>query len=133
MRRAALALLTATAAVACRPYDSYTPVVSQDGLVPAATFARYGREQAVAVAIGRSFAEHRMTDDAEGLAGQARAAECYARRFPGVTSVVADPQGHRLTVQFQSGWRVGILPIPDGVAPDSTPGLPPRLASPCKA
>lgn len=133
MRRAALAALIAVASGACRPYDSYSPVVSEDGLVPAAQFARYGVEQAEAVAIGRSFAEQRMTDDATGLAAQATAAGCYAQRFPDVTGVVADPLGHRLTVQFRSGWRVGIVPIADGVAPDSTPGIPPRGPTPCKA
>ena len=133
MRRAALAVLTALAAGACRPYDNYSPVVSEDGLVPAAQFARYGREQAEVVAIGRSFAEQRMTDDETGLKAQANAAGCYARRFPDVVDVVPDPLGHRLTVQFKSGWRVGIVPIADGVHPDSTPGIPPRGPTPCKA
>ena len=38
--------------VACRPYDGYGPLVDDSGLVPADRFARYGAEQAQAVAIG---------------------------------------------------------------------------------
>ncbi|HEV8358377.1 MAG TPA: hypothetical protein VGQ17_16605 [Gemmatimonadales bacterium] len=118
---------------ACRPYDSYTPVANQDGLIPASRFALYGREQSELVAIGRSLAAWKMTDDAEGYAAQARSAECFARRFPDVEAVDADPSGHRLTVKFKSGWRAAVLPIPDGVAADSTPGIPPLGPSPCRS
>jgi len=116
---------------ACRPYDTAAPLDDQKGLVPAAQFARYGREQAEVVAIGRSLAAWRMTDDIEGLTAQAKNAACFARRLPGVETVDADPLGHRLTVRFKSGWRAAVLPIADGVVPESTPGLPPLGPSPC--
>src|SRR5690606_41699301 len=41
---------------ACRDYNFKRHVSSQDGLIPADQYARYGREQAIAVAIGREFA-----------------------------------------------------------------------------
>jgi hypothetical protein len=131
MHRVVLSALAVIALGACRPYDNYDPVVKQDGLIPADQFARYGREQAEVVAIGRSLAAWRMTDDEEGLTAQARRAACFARRLPGVETVDSDPLGHRLTVRFKSGWRAAVLPIADGVAPESTPGLPPLGPSPC--
>src|ERR1043166_4551994 len=133
VRRALQVGLAALALGACRPYDSYTPLASQDGLIPASRFALYGREEAELVAIGRSLAAWKMTDDAEGYAAQARSAECFARRFPDVQSVDADPLGHRLTVTFKSGWGAAVPPISDGVAADSTPGIPPLGPSPCQS
>ncbi len=112
---AALVLLAA----ACRPYDSYSPVAGQDGLIPASQFARYGREQAQAVAIGRSLAHWRMQD----RAAMAAEVEKYARTLPDVVAVTPDPEGYRLTVTFRSGWRTAVVPIDDGVRPQDTPGL----------
>jgi hypothetical protein len=131
MRRVAVAALAAIAFAGCRPYDNYAPVVDQRGLVPAAQFARYGREQAEAVAIGRSLSEWKLTEDEAGFTGQTDHAACFAKRFPDVATVDADPLGHRLTVKFKSGWRVGIIPIPDGIQPDATPGLPPLGPASC--
>jgi hypothetical protein len=133
MRRAASAALAAIAFGACRPYDNAAPIEDQKGLVPAAQFARYGREQAEVVAIGRSLAAWKMTDDEAGLTAQAKNAGCFARRFPDIGTVDADPLGHRLTVKFRSGWRTTVLPIPDGVAPESTAGIGPLGKSPCKS
>jgi hypothetical protein len=132
MRRAAVAFLSMITAGSCRPYDNYSPVVDQDGLIPPAQFARYGREQAELVAIGRSFGAWTMTQDEEGLMAQAHQAECFARRFPDVETVDADPLGHRLTIRFRSGWRAAVLPIPDGTEPESTPGISRPGPSPCK-
>lgn len=120
-------LFTLTAALAsCRTYDAYAPVTDQAGLVPASQAAQYGAEQAQAIAIGRAlgaaYAGDRPTDYARQVTGSIE----YALSLPGVRSVVPDTLGHRLTVTFASGWRTAVLPIPDGVAPDSTPGLPPR-------
>ena len=131
MRRVALAVVVACSAGACRSYDSYTPITDQAGLIPAEQFARYGRQQAEIVAIGRALAEWRMTGDQTGLTEQTERAGCFARRFPDVASVDADPLGHRLTVQFAGGWRVGVLPIPGGTAPEATPGINPLGPSPC--
>ena len=44
MRRLALAGIAALSLGACRPYDNYTPLARQGGLVSAEQFARYGRE-----------------------------------------------------------------------------------------
>jgi hypothetical protein len=48
-----------------------------------------------------------------------------------VITVDPDPLGHRLTVKFAGGWRVGIVPIPGATAPEATPGINPPGASPC--
>ena len=131
MRRVALAALAAISIGACRSYDNYSPLVDQDGLIPVEQFARYGRQQAEAVAIGRALAEWRMGADEAGAIEQTDRAACFARRFPDVESVVADPLGHRLTVKFTSGWRVGIVPIAGSTAPEATPGISPPGPSPC--
>ena len=114
---------------ACPSYDSYTPLADQDGLVPADQFARYGGEQAQAVAIGREFAMAREDDTPEGLARQADAALKFARRMPDVVEVTADTLGHRLTVTFRSGWVKGIVPLGDGrngVETENFPRVVPR-------
>jgi crotonobetainyl-CoA:carnitine CoA-transferase CaiB-like acyl-CoA transferase len=131
MRRVALAVVVAVSAGACRSYDSYTPLADQNGLIPAQQFARYGRQQAEIVAIGRALSEWRMTGDEAGLTEQTDRAACFARRFPDVATVDADPLGHRLTVKFAGGWRVGIVPVPGSTAPDATPGINPPGPSPC--
>jgi hypothetical protein len=114
IRRVSL-LLVLLAAPSCRNYDLYSRVSSEDGSVPGDQYARYGKEQAEAVAIGRRLAE-------VGPAGTDSAA-AYAGGLPDVATVDADPQGHRLTVGFKSGWRVGIVPLADGKKPAETPGL----------
>jgi len=124
MRTAWLALIPALAlAPACRTYDHYSPVVDQNGLVPATRFARYGHEQASAVAIGRSLAAWYMGETPAELERQAAQATCFALRLPEVAKVEPDPLGHRLAVTFRSGWRIGVVPIPDGVEPSETPGI----------
>ena len=129
MRLLAVAALL-TALLACRPYDNYAPVVNQSGLLPAERFARYGREQAELVAIGRSLAAWRMTADSAAIQEQASRATCFARRIPDVVTVDSDPLGARLTVRFKSGWRVAAIPIDDGIDPVATPGLPELLPAP---
>ena len=107
------ALLMLLALTSCRSYDYYSRISEPDGMVPGDQFARYGREQAQAVAIARGFA-----------GGEADSAVVFARKMPDVTNVVADPQSYRLTVDFRSGWRLGVVPLDDGKAPAETPGLP---------
>ncbi len=131
MRTLALAAVTALSLGACRPYDTYAPLARQNGLVPAEQFARYGREQAEVVAIGRSLARWKMTADSAGFTDQSDKAVCFARRFPEVESVDADPLGHRLTITFKSGWRAAAVPVDDGMTPESTPGISPLGPSPC--
>ena len=108
---------------ACRPYDLRAPLVDQHGLIPADRFARYGGEQAKAVAIGRALAQWDGGTTPEARAIQVTKAADYAKTLPGVKSVIPDTLGYRLTVTFASGWRAGIIPIKDGVAPEATPGL----------
>src|ERR1051326_6219641 len=103
MRRAASAALAAITLWACRPYDNAAPLEDQKGLIPAVKFARYGREQAEVVAIGRSLAAWKMTDDEAGLAAPAESAARFARRFPDVETGDPDPLGPRLPRGFKGG------------------------------
>ena len=123
MNRRLFAWLAVLVLAACRDYQYQPKVASQDGLTPADQFARYGREQAEAVAIGREFARARQGDSREQLTRQAEAAMAYARTLPDVVDVHADPLGYRLAVQFKSGWRAGIAPIDDGKGGAETPGI----------
>ena len=94
----------------CRPYDYQSKVSDQGGLVPPDQFARYGKEQAEAVAIAREY----------GARGDSAVA--YARGLPGVADASVDDQAHRLTIQFKSGWRVAVPPIAGLVRWALTPG-----------
>jgi hypothetical protein len=123
MNRRLFVWLAVLALAACRDYQYQPKVTSQDGFTPGDQFARYGREQAQAVAIGREFARAHQGDSREDLARQAEAAMGYARTLPDVVDVHADPLGYRLTVQFKSGWRAGIAPIDDGKSGNETPGI----------
>jgi len=103
---------------ACRTYDLKSPIASQKGLVPGDQFARYGREQAISIAIGREFARPYNS----GPERQAEIAMNYAKtKFPNdIVEIVPDPLGNRLTVQFKSGWRTAVVPIADGKTGDET-------------
>ena len=115
MRLRSVALL-ALALGACRDYPYEKPISQQAGLIPPATFARYGREQAITIAIGRELARPYNS----GPAALAEVGTAYARKFPDVTNVVADPLGYRLTLQYRSGWRASAVPIADGKTGDET-------------
>lgn len=103
---------------ACRDYNLKRHVSAQGGLIPADQYARYGREQAIVVAIGREFARPYNS----GPEAQAEVAMTYARnRFSSdLSEITADPLGHRLVVTFKSGWRTAIVPIADGKTGDET-------------
>jgi hypothetical protein len=125
MRVPELALLVLVLGGAgCRTYEAYPKTTSQKGLIPPDQFAAYGREQAEQVAIGREFAAAYRGTSPEALAQQTAAAVAYAKGLPDVVSVVPDTLGNRLTVEFKSGWRAAVLPIPDGKRAADTPGLP---------
>lgn len=109
-------LLALLAVASCRNYDLYPRISSDAGLISGDQYARYGKEQAQAVAIARRLAE-------VDPAGHVDSAVAYARTLPDVADVEPDSAGHRLTVGFRSGWRVGIVPLADGKAPGQTPGL----------
>jgi hypothetical protein len=130
MKRSCGVLLLVLALSSCRTYDYYSKVADTDGLVDGDQFARYGREQAQAVAIAREFARARQGNSPDADAKQAQAAVAYARKLPDVADVVADPQGHRLTVYFKSGWRAGLTPLDDGKSGAETPGLPTATPAP---
>jgi hypothetical protein len=121
-------LLAAAALVlvlgACRNYDQYSKVSSQKGLVPADQWAKYGHEEAQAIAIGRELARANQGSSPEARAKQAAAAAAYAKTLPDVRDVAVDTVSPFLTVSFKSGWRVGINPIPDGKSGPETPGIP---------
>jgi hypothetical protein len=126
MNRCCGVWLMVLALSSCRTYDYYSKVADPDGLVSGDQFARYGREQAQAVAIAREFARAHQGDSPEAAAKQAEVAVAYAKGMPDVAKVVADPQGNRLTVYFKSGWRAGLTPLDDGKSGAETPGLPTR-------
>jgi hypothetical protein len=113
MIRGTAALVLLLALASCRNYDYQSRISDTGGLVPADQFARYGREQAQAIAIEKAFAKARQGAAPGALAAQADSAVAFARTQPDVTGAVADPLSHRVTVEFKSGWRVGLVPLPD--------------------
>jgi hypothetical protein len=130
MNRRIVTWLSVLALVSCRSYDYESKMTDQDGLVPPDQFARYGHEQAEAVAIAREYGRAAQGGTVDALTKQADAAMAYAGKLPDVADVRADPLGHRLTVRFKSGWRVGLPPIEDGKSSADTPGMKPATAAP---
>jgi hypothetical protein len=102
----------------CRDYQSAKHLATQDGLVPPDQFARYGREQAIIVAIGREFGRPYNS----GPDAQAEVAITYARNkfAKDIELISADPQSNRIMVTFKSGWRTAVVPIADGKTGDDT-------------
>ncbi len=122
MKRAFLVVVLLVALTACRDYDFQYRLTNQDGLIPADQFARYGREQAEAIAIGREFdAAIRANNEPDA---EEKASTGYAKTLPEVADVQADPLGYRLTLRFRSGWRTAVNPIDDGKRGAETAGLP---------
>ena len=121
--------LTVLALASCRSYDYKSRVSAQGGLVPPDQFARYGAEQAQAVAIAREYGRAEQGNSPDALARQADAAIAYARTLPDVADVGADPLGHRVTIRFKSGWRLAVAPIADGKRGAETAGLPTRAGA----
>lgn len=107
-----VALLAVASLGACRDYNFKRHVSSQDGLIPADQYARYGREQAIAVAIGREFARPYNS----GPEAQVDVAINYARTnfAKDIRDISGDPQSNRIVVTFVSGWRTAVVPIADG-------------------
>jgi hypothetical protein len=124
MQFSMVVVLIAVFLAACRGYDMRSRVVDKDGLLPADQYARYGKEQAQEIAIGREFAQKAEGSASDQLIRQAQAAAAYARTLPDVVDVKADPLGYLLTVRFKSGWRTMVTPIADGKRGAETVGLP---------
>lgn len=124
MRRLILPLAILVAFAACRDYDRYGYVSSQKGLMPADEYAKYGPDQAIAMAIGREFGKGYAGRTPEGFAKQAGSALSYAKKFTQVKSVVADTLGYRLVVTFNDGWVTQVTPVTDGKSGDETANLP---------
>lgn len=123
MRRL-IPLVLALTLAACPSYDRYPYASSSKGMMPPDEYAKYGPEQAIAVAIGREFGkDHSGSTDAD-YAKQADAAMAYGKKFPQVKSITADTLGFRLVVTFQGGWTTQVTPIADGKNGDATIGLP---------
>lgn len=124
MKRPLALLALALTLTGCPGYDELRRVSNQDGLVPADEYARYGREQAQAMAVAR---EYGWALDETDEAGQRRAvthALEYAATLPDIAGVTADTLGYRLTIDFRSGWRTMVTPIQDGKRGAETPNLP---------
>lgn len=122
-RRLALLALT-FALTGCPTYDELNRLENQDGLMPADQYARYGHEQAQAMALAREYGWAIDQTDDEGQRRAVRHAVEYAGSLPDVESVHPDTLGYRLTVQFRSGWRTMVTPIRDGKRGAETPNLP---------
>jgi hypothetical protein len=117
--RLSLVFLLSTAALGgCRDYQYPRHIADQDGLIPGDQFARYGREQAIVVAIGREFGRPYNS----GPEAQAEVAVNYARNkfAKDIERIAADPQSYRIVVTFRSGWRTAVVPIRDGKTGDET-------------
>ena len=111
MRRLLVPLTLLLGFTACRDYDRYGYVSSQKGLVPADEYAKYGPDQAIAMAIGREFGKAYAGRTPGDFAKQAGAALTYSRKFSQVKSVAADTLGYRLVVTFSDGWVTQVTPI----------------------
>lgn len=119
--------MTATSALllaACPTYDRYAKLADERGLLPGDQFATYGAEAAQKIAIGRALAQARSGGSPADVARQMGEAVAFAQKQPDIVSVHADTLAYFMTVTFRSGWRVAVLPVTDGIAPDATPGLP---------
>jgi hypothetical protein len=114
MPRSFVVALLVTVLASCRSYDLRSHLISQRGLIPADQYARYGREQAAEIAIGREFGHASRGTSPEDLIRQAETASSYARTLPDVADIKADPLGLLLTIRFKSGWRTMTTPIKNG-------------------
>jgi len=124
MKRSFGCVMLAVALMSCRDYHLGSRLASQSGLIPADQFARYGREQAQAMAIAREYAHGSNGSSHEDLIRQAEVATSYARSLPDVGDAKADPLGFRQTIHFKSGWLTMVTPIDDGKRGAETPGVP---------
>ncbi|HEY3933297.1 MAG TPA: hypothetical protein VGL65_01630 [Gemmatimonadales bacterium] len=126
MRRSLMPLVLAAAltVAGCRDYDRYGYVSSEKGLISPDEYARYGPDQAIAMAIGREFGKAYAGRSAADFGKQADAAIAYSKKYPQVANVASDSLGYRLVVTFADGWATQVTPITDGKNGDQTANLP---------
>lgn len=124
MNRALVPLALIAVLAACPTYDEYPKLSDQRGQVDADTYARYGKEQAEAMAIAREYGHFHQGESRAELQVAAESTVAYARTLPDVVDIQADSLGHRMTIQFKSGWRTMVNPINDGKRGNETPNLP---------
>jgi len=129
MNRALLPLALMALLAACPTYDEYPKLSDQSGLVDADTYARYGKEQAQAMAIAREYGHFHQGETRTDLQAAAESTVAYAHTLPDVVNITADSLGHRMTIQFRSGWRTMVNPINDGKRGSDTPNLPGATSS----
>ena len=121
----ALALLPLTLLLAaCPTYHEYPKLSDQAGLVDTDTYARYGKEQAQAMAVAREYGHFHRGESRADLQAAAESTLAYARTMPDISEAHADSLGHRITLQFRSGWRTMVNPVDDGKRGSETPNLP---------
>ncbi|MBA2627608.1 MAG: hypothetical protein H0U85_06315 [Gemmatimonadales bacterium] len=120
----ALPLALTLALLGCPTYHEYPKLSDQKGYVPADQYARYGTEQAQAMAVAREYGRAQHGGSRADQARSADAAAKYARTLPDVVNITPDSLGYRLTIEFRSGWRTMVNPIDDGKRGSQTANLP---------
>ncbi len=124
MPRALALLPVALLLSACPTYHEYPKLSDQGGLVDADTYSRSGKEQAQAMAVAREYGHFHRGESRSELQAAAESTLAYARTLPDIADAQADSLGHRITLQFRSGWRTMVNPIDDGKRGAETPNLP---------
>jgi hypothetical protein len=124
MKRSIVLLAVVLSLSGCPGYDELDRVRNQDGLMPADQYARYGTEQAQAMALAREYGWAIERNDEAGQRAAVAHAVQYAASLPDVEMVTPDTLGYRLTIQFRSGWRTMVNPVQDGKRGAETPNLP---------
>jgi hypothetical protein len=76
------------------------------------------------MAIAREYGHFHQGETRADLQAAADSTVAYARTLPDVVDIQADSLGHRMTIQFKSGWRTMVNPINDGKRGNQTPNLP---------
>ena len=125
MRRLLPLPLLALTLMGCPSYDNYAPRGLAEGAGAARPVCplrpRTGRRRSPSRG---SSAYAYQGDTPADYGAQAAAGVAYARTMPDVVNVTPDSLGHRLTIQFKSGWRTAVDPIADGRRGSETPGVP---------
>lgn len=124
MKRFIALLAVVLSITGCPGYDELERVGNQDGLTPADQYARYGHEQAQAMALAREYGWAIESRDEAGQRDAVAHALQYAGTLPDIANVTADTLGYRLTIEFRSGWRTMVNPIQDGKRGAETANLP---------